>query len=192
MKIQQTVKSIAQVKVNFMKSAEKVAELGSKAYKKDYRDGSVGMVAELTDGFMLSMNTLDAGTVDMTEMLKGLTVNIRFSPEDFDAINARFEDFNSLGAYIEVEVEGNIEHGTLTVRNEEVESFTIYVQAVLGVEPMAALRVGTVSSHNDLLARIAKQKQTQAANSANVIASNRATRAGLQLVTKDATADLLF
>lgn len=178
MKIQQNVKSIAQVKINFMKSEDKIAELGSKAYYRYYRDGSVGVVGELSDGFMLSMNTTDAGTVDVTDHLKGLTVNLRLSAEQFEMINGRFHDFNGLGAYLEVELDGCVEHGTLTVRNEEVESFTIYVAEVVGVEPMAALRVGTVSASADLFARIAKQKQVQADKSAAVIATNRSAREG--------------
>lgn len=161
-----------------MKSEDKIAELGSKAYHRIYRDGSVGLVAELTDGFMLQMNTTDSGTVDMTELLTGLTVNLRLSPEHFEALNGRFHEFNSLGAYVEVELDGNVEHGTLTVRDQEVESFTIYVANVLGVEPMAALRVGTIGAHADLVARVTKQKEAQAKASASVIATNRAARAG--------------
>ena len=178
MKLQQTVKSIAQVKINFMKSEDKIAELGSKAYFRYYRDGSVGIVGELTDGFMLSMNTTDAGTIDMTDHLKGLTVNLRLTAQQFEVINSRFHDMNALGAYLEIELDGNVEHGTLTVRNEEVESFTIYVAEVIDVAPMAALRVGSVTASDDLFARIAKQKQVQAAKSAAVIQTNRAAREG--------------
>jgi len=182
MKIQQSVKSIAQVKINFMKSEEKVAELGSKAYNRLYRDGSVGIVAELTDGFMLQMNTTDSGTVDMTELLRGLTVNLRVAPEHFEILNERFAQFNSVGAYIEVELDGNVEHGTLTVREEQVESFTIYVANILGIEPMAALRVGSIVAHNELVSKITKQKEAQAKESASVIATNRAARAGVNKV----------
>lgn len=189
MKIQQTVKSIAQVKINFMKSEDKINELGCKAYYRTYRDGSVGIVGELTDGFMLSMNTTDAGTIDMTDHLKGLTVNLRVSPEAFEAMNARFHEFSALGAYLEIEVDGNVEHGTLTVRNEEVESFTIYVAEVLGVEPMAALRVGTVSKSDDLFARIARSKTLQAEKSAQVIATNAAAR---QMATATVNAEMFM
>lgn len=185
MKLQQTVKSIAQVKINFMKSEDKIAELGSKAYYRYYRDGSVGIVGELSDGFMLSMNTTDAGTIDMTDHLKGLTVNLRLTAEQFEVINSRFHDMSALGAYLEIELDGNVEHGTLTVRNEEVESFTIYVAEVIDVAPMAALRVGTVTSNNDLMQRIAKQKQAQAAKSAQVIATNAAARAGVPAVNAE-------
>lgn len=187
MKLQQTVKSIAQVKVNFMKSEDKIAELGSKAYYRYYRDGSVGIVGELTDGFMLSMNTTDAGTVNMTDHLKGLTVNLRLTAEQFEVINGRFHEMNALGAYVEIELDGNVEHGTLTVRNEEVESFTIYVAAVNEVEPMAALRVGSVTSNSNLMQLIAKQKVAQAEKSAAVIATNRAAREGAPVV---ATAEM--
>lgn len=185
MRLQQTVKSIAQVKVNFMKSEDKIAELGSKAYFRYYRDGSVGIVGELTDGFMLSMNTTDAGTVDMTDHLKGLTVNLRLTAQQFEVINSRFHGFNALGALLTIELDGNVEHGTLTVRNEEVESFTIYVAEVTEVEPMAALRVGTVTSNDDLMQRIAKQKQAQAAKSAAVIATNLAARNGAPAVNAE-------
>lgn len=186
MKIQQSVKSIAQVKVNFMKSADKISELGSKAYHRFYRDGSVGIVGELTDGFMLMMNTTDSGQIDMTSQLVGVTVNLRLTQEQFEAINARFHEFgNSLGAYIEVELDGNVEHGTLTVRNEEVESFTIYVAEVTGVEPMAAIRVGTVSASSELTAKIAQHKQVNAAKSAAVVATNRAARAGLPTISAE-------
>jgi hypothetical protein len=185
MKLQQTVKSIAQVKINFMKSEDKIAELGSKAYYRYYRDGSVGIVGELSDGFMLSMNTTDAGTIDMTDHLKGLTVNLRLTAEQFEVINSRFHDMSALGAYLEIELDGNVEHGTLTVRNEEVESFTIYVAEVIDIQPMAALRVGTVTSNNDLMQRIAKQKQAQAAKSAQVIATNAAARTGVPAVNAE-------
>jgi hypothetical protein len=189
---QQPTVSVAQIKVNFMdptKKAEKIAQCQSKVYNRVYRDKSIGVISELSDGLNLNVEFLDEGVEDMTKDLIGLDVNVRFTREQFNALNARFHTMEAIGAYIEVELDGNVEWGTLTVRGEDVESYTLYVKEVKAVEAMEIARVGSKTTKEDFIERLRAQKERKAAKSESARAQSRAARQSTDKATEDKPAE---
>jgi hypothetical protein len=168
----QNIQSIAQVKVNFMKNEDKMREVGSKAYNRVMRDGSVSVVSELVDGLNLTM-TFDEGTEDVTNLLKGIRVTLRFSEDQFEALNARFHDLGSIGALVDVLVDGDVEYGTLVANGVEVESYTIYVSEIQEVEPIVMQRVGSRDAKSAVLDRMMAHKAANNAAREQAIASRR-------------------
>lgn len=192
---QQSVTSLAQIKVNFMdptKKADKIAECQSKVYNRTYRDKSIGVISELTDGMNLSVEFLDQGVEDMTKDLIGLDVNVRFSKEQWTALNSRFHTMDAIGAYIEVELDGNVEWGTLTVRGEDVESYTLYVKEVKAVEAMELVRVGSRTTKEDFLNRLRAQKERKAKAGESARAQSRAARTSVENTEKSEQLEMSF
>ncbi len=175
---------IAQVKINFMKNEDKVLELGSKASHRSMRDGSISVVGELIDGVNLMMG-FNESTENMTEELKGVTVNLRFSAEMFSALNARIHELGPIGALVQVAVDGNVEYGTLVANGVEVESYTIYVSEIQDIEEVQIQRVGTRDDKNAVLLRMRSHK---AANSAARDAAIQRNRPTLQTKAAQASA----
>jgi hypothetical protein len=170
--LNQTIPSVAQVKINFMKNEDKILAAGSKASNRQMRDGSFSLVGELIDGLNLQMLFSD-GSADMTQELKGATVNLRIRPEAFETLNARFHELGNIGATVQVTVDGNVEYGTLVSNGREVESYTIYVTSVDQVEEIAIQRVGSRSDKAGVLSRMQAHKQENAANRDAAIAMRR-------------------
>lgn len=192
---QQSVTSLAQIKVNFMdptKKADKIAQCQSKVYNRTYRDKSIGVISELSDGMNLSVEFLDHGVEDMTKDLIGLDVNVRFSKEQWAALNSRFHTMDAIGAYIEVELDGNVEWGTLTVRGEEVESYTLYVREVKAVEAMELARVGSRTTKEDFLNRLRAQKERKAKAGESARAQSRAARTSVENTEKSEQLEMNF
>jgi hypothetical protein len=170
--LNQTIPSVAQVKINFMKNEDKIMAQGSKASNRVMRDGSVSLVGELVDGLNLQMLFSD-GSADMTQELKGVTVNLRIRPEMFETLNARFHELGNIGATVQVTVDGNVEYGTLVANGVEVESYTIYVASVDLVEEIAIQRVGSRDDKAAVLNRMKAHKHANNAARETAIASRR-------------------
>jgi hypothetical protein len=174
MKTQAAVTSVAQVTINFLKSEEKVIELGSKAYYSNTRDGLKSVVGKLSDGFNIQM-TFTEGREDMTDEVIGTTVNVRFTEEQFEALNERFHEFDTaVGAIVEFKIDGDLRYGTLTVRGQETEAYTLYAEEILNVEPMMLQKVGIVDAKDAVLLRMKSHKEDIAAKSLAATAANRA------------------
>ena len=186
---QQNTQSIAVVKVNFMdptKKADRIAQCQSKVYNRTYRDQSIGVISELHDGLNLTVSFADTGTKDVTERIKGADANVRFTKEQWQALNARFHSMDAIGAYIEVVVEGNVEYGNLTVNGEDVMSLTIYVESVTAVEPMAIARVGDKFAEDDFFANLERDVTKKSNRAQEARAQSRAAR---QSVDSTSTAE---
>lgn len=188
MKIQ-NVQSLAQVKINFMKNEDKIAELGSKAYYRVMRDGNMSIVCELVDGVNLMMAFSDNEACDMSAELKSTRVNIRVTPEQFEAMNANFHEIGNIGAIVQVAVDGNVEYGTLIANGIETESYTLYVSEVQAVEEVKIQRVGSIADKEGVVARMRAHKAANAAAREQAIQANRpmlqtkAAQQGAEVVT---------
>ena len=177
---QQPTNSIAVVKINFMdatKKADRIAECRSKAYNRTYRDGSIGSPVEIHDGLNLTVGFADNGVKDVTSFLVGADATVRFSVEQWETLNARFHNMDAIGAYVEVEVDGNVEYGDLVVNGEEIQALTIYVAKVNAIEPMTIARVGSKAPEEDFFNNLGRDKARKAANGEEIRAKNRQTRA---------------
>jgi hypothetical protein len=184
---QQSIQSIAVIKVNFMdatKKADRIAECRSKAYNREYRDGSIGVISELHDGQALTVSFTDNGTKDVTSHLKGADVNVRFTKEQWEVLNSRFHTMEAIGAYIEVVVNGNVEYGDLTVNGEEVQTFTIYAQSVTAVEPMAIARVGSSTTEDDFFSKLSRDKGVKSNRADAARSQARAARESVVVATR--------
>jgi hypothetical protein len=164
--------SIAQVKINFMKNEAKISELGSKASHRVMRDGNISVVGELIDGVNLMMQ-FNEHTENMSDELKGVTVNLRFSSEMFNALNARIHELGPIGALVQIEVDGNVEYGTLVVNGVQVESYTIYVTEIQDIEEVSIQRVGSRDAKDAVLARMREHKAANSAARDAAIQRNR-------------------
>jgi hypothetical protein len=187
----QNIQSVAQVKVNFMKNEDKIQELQSKASNRIMRDGSHSVVCELVDGIALNMQFVE-GVEDVTKELLGVTVNLRFTPDQFRALNERFHQLGPIGALVQVALDGNVEYGTLVSNGVEVESYTIYVAEVQDVEEVQIQRVGSRDSRDAVLARMQSHKASNASAREAAIAKNRPTLQTKAAQSGVATADLFM
>lgn len=177
---QQNTASIAVIKINFMdptKKADRIAECQSKAYNRTYRDQSIGAPVEIHDGLNLTVGFSDNGVKDVTSHLVGADATVRFSVEQWESMNARFHNMDAIGAYVEVEVDGNVEYGDLVVNGEEVQSLTIYVSKVNAIEPMTIARVGSKAAEEDFFSNLGRDKARKAATTEQIRKTNRQTRA---------------
>ena len=187
---QQPTQSIAVLKVNFMdptKKAERIAQCQSKVYNRTYRDQSIGAITELHDGLNLTVAFSDSGTKDVTDRIKGADVNVRFTKEQWQSLNARFHSMDAIGAYIEVVVDGNVEYGNLTVNGEEVMSLTVYVESVTAVEPMEIARVGEKFAEDDFFSNLERDVTKKSNRAQEVRAQSRAARQSVE--AKSGTAE---
>lgn len=186
MKLQNTA-SVAQVKINFMKNEDKISELGSKAYYRQMRDGNMSIVCELVDGVNLQMAFSDEEACDMTAELKSTRVNLRVTADQFEAMNATFNDLGAVGAVVQVAVDGNVEYGTLVANGIETESYTLYVSEVQAIEEVKIQRVGSIGDKAGVVARMRAHKAGNAAAREAAIQMNRpqiqAVQAGAELVS---------
>jgi hypothetical protein len=165
---------IAQVKINFMKNEAKVLELGSKASHRAMRDGSISVVGELVDGVNLMMQ-FNEHSADMSDELKGVTVNLRFLPEMFSALNARIHELGPIGALVQVVADGNVEYGTLIVNGVQKESYTIYVSEIQDIEEVSIQRVGSRDNRDAVVERMREHKASNSAARDAAIQRNRPT-----------------
>lgn len=163
---------IAQVKINFMKNESKITELGSKASHRVMRDGSISVVGELVDGINLMMQ-FNETSENMSDELKGVTVNLRFSPDMFSALNARIHTLGPIGCLVQVAVDGNVEYGTLVANGVQVESYTIYVSEIQDIEEVSIQRVGSRDAKDAVLARMREHKAANSAARDAAIQRNR-------------------
>lgn len=176
---QQNTQSIAVIKVNFMdptKKANKIAECQSKVYNRKYRDKSIGVISEIHDGLNLTVTFSDAGTKDVTDRIKGADANVRFTKEQWQALNTRFHHMDAIGAYIEVVVDGNVEYGNLTVNGEDVMSLTVYAESINAVEPMEIARVGEKFAEDDFFTRLERDVTKKSNRAQEARAMSRAAR----------------
>jgi hypothetical protein len=165
----QQIPSVAQVRINFQKNDDKIIESKSKASNRLMKDGNVSVVGTLVDGINLKMTFDDEPAEDMSNELKGMTVNLRLTPDQWKAVNHEFHLMESkVGAMIQVEISGDVAYGTLVVRGEEVESYTMYVADVQEIEEVKIGRVGTRDKKSAVLERMRAQKvrETEKRNAA--------------------------
>ena len=175
--LQSNVDSRLVAKVNFMdpeKKADKIAEVKSKAYNRQYRDKSIGVIAEIQEAQNLNVQFTDTGLTDVTSHLIGHDVNIRFTIDQWKALNARFHQMDAIGAYVTITIDGNVEYGDLTVGGEDVQSFTVYTTSVDDVNVMELARVGTPTSKDDFFEKLARDKGAKADRAAQARERNRA------------------
>jgi hypothetical protein len=174
MKTQAAVTSVGQITINFQKNESKVLELGSKAFYSNTKDNCKSVVGKLSDGFNIQM-TFTEGREDMTDEVIGNTVNVRFTQEQFEALNERFHQFDTaVGATVEFKIDGDLRYGTLTIQGKETEAYTLYADEILNVEPMMLQKVGIVDSKDAVLLRMKGHKQDIATKAQEASASNRA------------------
>lgn len=173
----QSMPSQVQVRVNFMKSEDRIAELGSKANYREYGPDNISVVCTIVDGVNLRVNA-EEGMQDVTAQLIGSTANIRLTQEMFDALNHEFHEMSAVGAEITLELNDHVRVGFLnTMRNAEpVISVTIYPDSIVEVEAVKVQKIDSCLKISDILAGLEKQKAESEQQRIAAVSSNRVAR----------------
>ena len=178
MGIQQQQQTLAVIRLNFTTNEEKIARVGSKLYRREYKDGSIGLVGELKEGVNLKAQFTE-GIQDVTDVLKGMSsISVRVKPEDMVSIDDYVTEENKAGLEITVDLAGDlVRTGMLTIKGKQTMSFTIYAESILEVEEAQIARVGNTYDRAffDEQVKILRKEQEQAREDA--IARNRQTQA---------------
>lgn len=189
--VKQEASSQVQVKINFMKSQERISELRSKASYRVPSPGNFSVVCEITDGRSLMVQTAEGGFEDWTADLIGQTANLRLTQEQFDVLNSEIHEINGVGASVVYDLACDVRVGYITTRKEgEVLSVTLYPDTLVEVEPVEIQRVGSVLSRDALRAGLKANRERQERK--RLAATNRVARASAEAANSEESVDVFL
>jgi len=171
---QQTQPSQIQLKINYMKSADMISKMRSKASHIVYGPDNISVVATITDGHNLTVVT-NQGVQDWTNDLMGHTINIRLSDEQWEALNSELHECEGVGAEVIYNLSDNIRYDILNTKKEgEVWALAVYPDDIVEVEPMKVQKVGAVHDADALRAGLNAMRERNEAKRKEAVSSRMA------------------
>lgn len=169
------------VKALMLYSVAFSTKFSERIWSKTCADGSIRLVGTVTK----INNLFHQGSPISNEMLAGLTVEVRVTPDQFETICDNIADMMGGGVSILFEV-GEPSFSVLTVNGEEVNSITFYATSLEGMEvnktAIGGLSFSSKDAMNDFLSgartqNADRQKRRQAERTSKLQAARAASAA---------------